>query len=619
MNQTGTFSFNATYSGDFYNKPSRSPCEPFNVIRASPSISTTLSSTIINPQSTASDSASITGGFYGPPSGAPFSSIVGNVTYTLFVGSSCTGTSSVISFVPVNGNTGSVPDSRPVQFNATGTWSWNATYSGDLNNNPAVNHTCEVLTVMVTQDFQITSSSNTVSIQVGNAATVTIMVTSVQGFNGNVMISNSTSPTTGLSIVCNPNPLNVPANGAAMSTCTFSASSVGSYTVSIRGTSTTPPLSHSIIPSITVTVSKATATISTQIFDASTNTAVPLVNGAAVIANGTAIYDHASVTGYAIRGSVTYHFYTFGDCSGTSSLPKTVFISGGIVPNFASPDLPVFNTAGFFSIDASYSGDGNNTSTPLTCEPLTVNVPAVAAFTLGNSAPYLVRQNLTFNATASFDPDALAPSFVDGIVSYSWDFGDGSSGTGAVITHFYTATGDYTIVLTVADNYGVSAKTASLTIHVDTLLVQLSVVTAANSTTIGKTVTVTADVKNSGTLGLTLTVTLDVNGKTVDQKTIDLPSGKDSGSFTLTWDTTSYSSGNYNVTVRIANAKTIGSSPVSVSIPASGQSSQVALTAPSQAPTLPGGNTPWIILAAVVVIAVAAYLFLRRRRKTQTV
>lgn len=618
MNQTGTFSFNATYRGDFYNNPSTSPCEPFNVIKASPSISTTLSSTTINPGSTATDSASITSGFYGPPSGTPFSPIVGNVTYSLFASSSCTGTSSVISFVPVNGNTGSVPDSRPVQFNATGTWSWNATYSGDLNNNPAANHTCEVLTVMVTQDFQITSSSNSVSVQVGNAATVTVTVTSIQGFNGNVMISNSTSPTTGLSLMCNPNPVLVPADGVATSTCTFTASSAGTFTVTMRGTSTTPPLSHSMIQPITVTVSKATATISTQIFDATTNTAVSLVNGAAVITNGTTIYDHASVTGYAITGSVTYNYYTFGDCSGTP-ITKTVTISGGVVPNFGSPDLPVSNTAGFFSIDATYSGDGNNTSTPLTCEPLTVNVPAVAAFTLGNSAPYLVRQNLSFNATASFDPDALAPSFVDGIVSYSWDFGDGSSGTGAVITHFYTATGDYTIVLTVADHYGVSARTASLTIHVDTLLVQLSVVNAANSTTIGKTVSVTADVKNSGTLGLTLTVTLDVNGKTVDQKTVDLPSGKDSGSFTLTWDTTSYTSGNYNVTVRIANARTLGNTPVSVSIPASGQSSQVALTAPSQAPTLPGGNTPWIILAVVVVIVVASYLFLRRRRKIPTV
>jgi len=618
MNQTGTFSFNATYTGDFYNNPSTSPCEQFNVIKASPSISTTLSSTTINPLSTASDSASITGGFYGPPSGAPFSSIVGNVTYTLFAGPACTGTPSVISFVPVNGNTGSVPDSRPVQFNATGTWSWNATYSGDLNNDPAVNHTCEVLTVMVTQDFQITSSSNTVSVQVGNAATVTITVTSVQGFSSFVTITNSTSPPSGLGLVCNPNPLNVPANGAAMSTCTFTAFSTGTYTVTIRGTSTTPPLSRSMIQPITVTVSKATATISTQIFDATTNTAVLVVNGAAIITNGTTIYDHASVTGYAITGSVTYDYYTFGDCSGTP-ITKTVIISGGVVPNFASPDLPVSNTAGFFSIDAMYNGDGNNTSTPLTCEPLTVNVPAVAAFNLGTSAPFIVRQNLTFNATASFDPDALAPSFIDGIVSYSWDFGDGSSGSGSVVTHFYIATGDYTIVLIVADHYGVSARSASLTIHVDTLLVQLSVVTAANSTTIGKSVSVSADVKNSGTLGLTLTVTLDVNGKTVDQKTIDLPSGKDSGTFTLTWDTTSFTSGNYNVTVRIANAKTLGTAPVSVSIPASGESTQVALTAPSQAPTLPGGNTPWIILAAVVVIAVAAYLFLRRRRKIQTV
>ena len=40
------------------------------------------------------------------------------------------------------------------------------------------------------------------------------------------------------------------------------------------------------------------------------------------------------------------------------------------------------------------------------------------------------------------------------VVSYKWDFGDGSDGTGITTTHVYNATGVYTVTLTVADAFG---------------------------------------------------------------------------------------------------------------------------------------------------------------------
>ena len=42
----------------------------------------------------------------------------------------------------------------------------------------------------------------------------------------------------------------------------------------------------------------------------------------------------------------------------------------------------------------------------------------------------------------------------DIIVSYNWDFGDGTNKFGATSTHAYTATGTYTITLDVVDSYG---------------------------------------------------------------------------------------------------------------------------------------------------------------------
>ena len=57
--------------------------------------------------------------------------------------------------------------------------------------------------------------------------------------------------------------------------------------------------------------------------------------------------------------------------------------------------------------------------------------------------------NASFDGTASSDPDAG-----DSIVKYLWDFGDGSAGSGATVTHRYASAGGHTVRLTVADSAG---------------------------------------------------------------------------------------------------------------------------------------------------------------------
>ena len=52
---------------------------------------------------------------------------------------------------------------------------------------------------------------------------------------------------------------------------------------------------------------------------------------------------------------------------------------------------------------------------------------------------------VAFNGTGSFDADGDA-------LSYSWDFGDGGVGTGAVTSHVYAAAGNYLVRLTVSAN-----------------------------------------------------------------------------------------------------------------------------------------------------------------------
>jgi PKD repeat protein len=56
----------------------------------------------------------------------------------------------------------------------------------------------------------------------------------------------------------------------------------------------------------------------------------------------------------------------------------------------------------------------------------------------------------------SCDFDASASSDDGTIVSYDWDFGDGSNGSGVTASHTYAAGATYTVALTVTDDGGLS-------------------------------------------------------------------------------------------------------------------------------------------------------------------
>jgi cysteinyl-tRNA synthetase len=81
----------------------------------------------------------------------------------------------------------------------------------------------------------------------------------------------------------------------------------------------------------------------------------------------------------------------------------------------------------------------------------------VASFSLSaqeGSAPL----DVLLDASGSYDPDG-------NISTWSWDFGDGESGTGAQITHTYHDEGNYTITLTVSDNSGATdTESAAVTV-----------------------------------------------------------------------------------------------------------------------------------------------------------
>jgi endonuclease G, mitochondrial len=63
------------------------------------------------------------------------------------------------------------------------------------------------------------------------------------------------------------------------------------------------------------------------------------------------------------------------------------------------------------------------------------------------------RVGITFDASASHDPDE------GDVLSFAWDFGDGSTGAGVAPTHSYASIGEFTVRLIVSDQFGAADTT----------------------------------------------------------------------------------------------------------------------------------------------------------------
>ncbi len=89
-----------------------------------------------------------------------------------------------------------------------------------------------------------------------------------------------------------------------------------------------------------------------------------------------------------------------------------------------------------------------------TTRTVLVNTLPVASFTFEEDPNDALQ--FTFDASGSSDADGV-------ITSYLWDFGDDTvEGTGQIVTHRYVVPDDYTVVLTVVDEFGATISTSRI-------------------------------------------------------------------------------------------------------------------------------------------------------------
>jgi Tol biopolymer transport system component len=133
------------------------------------------------------------------------------------------------------------------------------------------------------------------------------------------------------------------------------------------------------------------------------------------------------------------------------------------------------NADGTNQIDLSNDGNSNDYSPALTID-ITNTGSQLASNYSGNQPPvanaggsYAAQtgQAVQLNGAASFDPDGT-------IVNYTWNFGDGTTGTGAVANHQYGASGVYPVSLTVSDNNG-STNSAQGFVTVDSVALPVKI------------------------------------------------------------------------------------------------------------------------------------------------
>jgi len=155
-------------------------------------------------------------------------------------------------------------------------------------------------------------------------------------------------------------------------------------------------------------------------------------------------------------------FSSYGSSGGTDGMIVSWYwtFGDGTVSSQQNPGH-IYTAAGSFTVSLKVTNNYGQTNTDTTAASITAltlnqNPPVANA-----GGPYLgvTGTPITFDGSGSTDSDGT-------IITYNWNFGDGSTGTGISATHSYTSVGNYTVMLTVTDN-------ESLT-HSDTTLVRIN-------------------------------------------------------------------------------------------------------------------------------------------------
>jgi hypothetical protein len=351
FNTTGTFYWQASYSGDSTNQPAKSVCtsEILSVGQVRPTISTLLSTTSTSIGTPVHDSATLSGAT---------SNAGGTVTYTVYTNSTCT--LGARDAGTVNVTNGNVPDSTALSFNAAGDVYWQAVYSGDANNAGATSTCTEEHLVIGQNHPTISTLLSTTSTSIGTpvhdsatlsgatsnaGGTVTYTVYVDSSCTEQVAFAGVATVTNG--VVGDSDPVSFDAAGDYYWQAVY-----GGDTNNASATSTCTEEHLVVIPN-----------------SPGGTTAQSLIPN-----------DSGTITGATASAGGTFTFKLFSPsdatCSGTPALQQTVDVNGNGTYSTTNSTF-VATSQGTWRWLVSYSGDSNNNGFTISC--------GAERFTIANS------------------------------------------------------------------------------------------------------------------------------------------------------------------------------------------------------------------------------------------
>lgn len=162
------------------------------------------------------------------------------------------------------------------------------------------------------------------------------------------------------------------------------------------------------------------------------------------------------------RVPLTVAFEVGGETSGdVSDSYRWDFGEGTLVDNAGTTISHTYTQAGNYTVTVIRNDDENRNGE---------NTGTVNVIALENQFPIANASNSTQTSGRAPTPhrvhfNGLASTDDEGVVSYQWDFGDGNTANGAVVSHDYNV-GTYSAILTVTDAGGLSS-TVTLPIKIE--------------------------------------------------------------------------------------------------------------------------------------------------------
>jgi len=230
------------------------------------------------------------------------------------------------------------------------------------------------------------------------------------------------------------------------------------------------------------------------------------------------------------NGFIVKFIWIFGDGGGADAGDNPV-------------TMHTYNSVGRFIVTLTVEDNNGNRDTVSYTVTVSSSMPPIADFIYSPAFP-VQGVSVFFDGSRSNDPDGF-------VVSWFWDFGDGSVSFGTFVSHTYFSPGNYTVLLTVTDDQGATGSKTT-TVHVrsrpthDVAVVSVNVYTTRAVS--GQYVNINVVLSNKGLSTETVDVTTYYDSNVAGTLTgLVLNTDPFPRYFNIVWDTEGVGAGNYTI------------------------------------------------------------------------